>query len=569
MRRSRLPGVACIASFGVPRVAVSARRLGWAAIELLVAIGAVCAPLPAQTDESRAVTTEGVVQGSVQNGVARFLGIPYAAAPIGALRWKPPQPHASWTGVRSATAFGPTCAQITTLGPFAGPANDHEDCLYLNVYAPAVRATPELPVIVWIHGGGDMCGESNDYDGSKLAAQGQTIVVTFNYRLGLFGWVAQSALDAEGHLVGNYGLLDQQMVLQWVQRNIGAFGGDSSRVTLGGQSAGSQDTEANVVSPLAAGRFQRAIFQSIVEEPISLADAETAGNAFAVAAGCGTGATPAVAQCLRNLSARQIIALSGTASRPSPYITGPIADGRVIPRDGFAAAIKSGHFNHVPIISGTTSDEANFKLAVTEYYSGPPRVPASEKDYRAYVTTTFGGAASVYPAGTVDKIFARYPLHAYPSAQLAIDAARTSFLACTQRRLNRLLATRVPVYAYEFRDTTAPFFFPHLPDFQPLAYHTSDIPYFFPNWHGGPAGISHPLSRAQAELSDQLVALWAGFARTGDPNGQGNALWPRYDAGAGVTAYYLAENIPALSTFTDAQFSDAHHCDVWETILVS
>jgi para-nitrobenzyl esterase len=183
-----------------------------------------------------------VVQGIVQSGAARFLGIPYAAPPIGALRWMPPQPHAPWTGVLNAKTFGPTCAQVTTLGVFAGPANDHEDCLYLNVYAPAERSASKLPVIVWIHGGGDMCGESNDYDGGKLAVQGQTIVVTFNYRLGLFGWVAQAALDAEGHAFGNYGLLDQQMVLRWVRRNIGAFGGDTERVTLGGQSAGSQDT---------------------------------------------------------------------------------------------------------------------------------------------------------------------------------------------------------------------------------------------------------------------------------------------------------------------------------------
>jgi para-nitrobenzyl esterase len=525
-------------------------------------------PLPAQTTGPRAVTTEGVVQGFVQHGVARFLGVPYAAAPIGALRWMPPQPHAPWTGVLSARAFGPTCAQITTLGVFAGPPNDHEDCLYLNVFAPTARAMSKRPVIVWIHGGGDFCGESNDYDGSALAARGQTIVVTFNYRLGLFGWVAQSALDAEGHPFGNYGLLDQQLVLHWVRRNIAAFGGDTMRVTLGGQSAGSEDTEANLVSPFAQGLFQRAIFQSIVEEPTSLADAEAAGNAFAVAAGCGSGGAPSVAACLRTLSAARILALSGTESTTGPYITGPIADGQILPRDGFTAAFKRNRFNHVPILSGTTRDEANFRLAVAEYFSGPPRVPASARDYTAYVAQTFGGGASAYPAGTADKVFARYPLAAYVTPQLAINAARTDFLACTQRKLNRLLAPQVPVYAYEFNDRTAPFFFPELPGFQSLAYHTSDIPYLFPNWHGGPAGISHSLDRPQAELSDQLVALWAGFARTGNPNGGSNAPWPRYDVGPGATAYYLSENIPALSTVTDARFSDIHHCDFWEPILV-
>ncbi len=547
--------------------AESNRRLVRRTFELLTAVGAAWAPLSAQSERPSATTTEGTVQGFVQNGVARFLGIPYAAAPVGALRWRPPQRHALWTGVRSARAFGPTCAQITTFGVFAGPPSDHEDCLYLNVFAPSVRPASKLPVIVYIHGGGDFCGESNDYDGSKLAAHG-AIVVTFNYRLGLFGWVAQPALDAEGHLFGNYGLLDQQLVLEWVQRNVGAFAGDPTRVTLGGQSAGSQDTEANVVSPLARGLFHRAIFQSIVEEPTSLPEAEAAGNAFAVAAGCSSGSAPSVARCLRNLSATQIVALSGTASKPGPYITGPIADGRVLPSEGFTSVIESGRFNHVPVISGTTSDEENFVLAATEYFSGPPRVPPSEQDYRAFVTKTFGGPSSPYPAGTAERIFARYPLHAYPSPQLTIDAARTDFLACTQRKLNRLLAKQVPLYAYEFKDRTAPFYFPELPAFQPLAYHTSDIPYFFPNWHGGPLGVSHPLDREQAELSDRLVVLWAGFARTGNPNGQGNAPWPRYDVGSGITAYYLSENIPALSTFTDAQFSDMHHCDFWEPILV-
>jgi para-nitrobenzyl esterase len=457
---------------------------------------------------------------------------------------------------------------VTTLGVFAGPASENEDCLYLNVFAPSVAggAQNKLPVIVWIHGGGDFCGESNDYDASKLAAQGQTVVVTFNYRLGLFGWLAHPALDAETHPFANYGLLDQQFVLAWVQRTIGAFGGDKARVTLGGQSAGSQATEANVASPLARGMFHRAIFQSIVEEPMPLSAAESAGSAFAVAAGCGSGASPTVARCLRHLSAARILALSGTESKTAPYVTGPIADGHILPSEGFAASFKEGRFNRVPVLSGTTRDESNFVLAVREYFSGPPRVPPSESDFRAYVTSTFGGHTS-YGVGTADSVFAHYSLRAYATPQLAFDATRTDFLACTQRKINRLLANQVPVYAYEFQDRTAPFYFPELPQFQPLAYHTSDIPYFFPGWHGGPRGTSHPLNALQAKLSDQLVTLWANFARTGNPNGQGDAEWPRYDVAPGRTGYYLAEKIPTLSTFTDAQFSAAHKCEFWDPIL--
>jgi para-nitrobenzyl esterase len=176
-------------------------------------------------------TNDGPVQGFVKNGVTEFLGIRYAAPPVGKLRWMPPQSPAPWTKVLQATAFGPTCAQPTELGVFAGPANNNADCLYRNIFTPAINKgksngrNGKLPVIFWIHGGGNVDGESNDYDGSKLAAQGNTVVVTINYRLGLLGFFAHPAIDHESHLFGNYGFLDQQFALKWVQSNIAAFGG--------------------------------------------------------------------------------------------------------------------------------------------------------------------------------------------------------------------------------------------------------------------------------------------------------------------------------------------------------
>ena len=169
-------------------------------------------------------TTDGPVLGLRENGVTKFLGIPYAKPPVGALRWMPPQPVAKWTGVRRAYKFGPTCAQVTTLGPFAGPPNSNEDCLYLNVFTQDTKA--KLPVLVWIHGGGYFDGASNDYDPTKLVTKGKLVVVTLNYRLNLFGFMAHPALNAEGHAAGNYGLMDMQAALRWVQRNIAAFGGD-------------------------------------------------------------------------------------------------------------------------------------------------------------------------------------------------------------------------------------------------------------------------------------------------------------------------------------------------------
>ena len=290
------------------------------------------------------------------------------SAPCGGSR---PSPHAPWTQTLKATQFGPTCAQITTLGVFAGPANANEDCLYLNVFTPKVDAPGALPVLVWIHGGGNVDGESNDYDGSKLASQGQTVVVTLNYRLGLLGWLANPALDSEGHPFGNYGLLDQQLVLKWVQNNIASFGGDPNRVALGGQSAGSVDTSANVASPLAVGLFSRAIFESALADTRPLASAEQLGTAFSVAAGCGSGADPTVAACMRSLSAQTIMNLQGTASANGPYVTNIIADGTILPTQGLFSALRNGNFTHMPIMSGWVHDEENFSLAIQEYFSGP------------------------------------------------------------------------------------------------------------------------------------------------------------------------------------------------------
>jgi len=497
----------------------------------------------------------GPVQGINNNGVYEYLGIPYAQPPVGALRWQPPQPHSSWTQTLDATHFGPTCAQITTLGVFAGPANANEDCLYLNVFTPKVNTAGTLPVLVWIHGGGNVDGESNDYDGSKLAAQGPAVVVTMNYRLGLLGWLANPALDAEGHPFGNYGLLDQQLVLKWVQNNIASFGGDPTRVAVGGQSAGSVDSSAHVASPLAAGLFNRAIFMSVLNDSLPLTSAEQRGAAFSTAAGCGAGADPTVAACLRSLPVQTILNLQGTQSANGPYVTGPVADGTILPSQGIFSALKGGTFNHMPIISGWTHDEANFGIAIGEYFSGPPQRPISEADLTNYVQATYGANAA--------KVLAAFDPSSYATPQLAWDAIGTSSTACRQYGINQALSSQVPLYGYEFDDQTAPFYFPDLPGFQPLSYHTSDIQYVFPLYHGGPSGIPHPLNAQQERLSNELVTLWTNFARTGNPNGTSNRPWPRYDANLPRSSFYLSENIPTLSLLRDTQLSREQRCRVW------
>jgi para-nitrobenzyl esterase len=475
----------------------------------------------------------------------------------------PPQPAARWHGVRDATQFGNICLQVTTLGPFAGPANANEDCLYLNVYSPSIHPEGDqlAPVLVWIHGGGNVDGGSTDYDGSKMATQGNTVVVTINYRLGLLGFMSHPAIDAEGHLFSDYGILDQQAALRWVQANIRAFGGDPDNVTLGGQSAGCVDTESNVMSPLAKGLFHRAILQSVVLEPVPLATAEARGVAFAVAAGCGSGTDAATAACMRSLTAQQIFTLSGTASAAAPYETQITQDGTVLP-SRFTTAIANGQFNHMPIMSGWVEDESNFGLGITEYFSGPPRVPASVANYNARIAA-FGSAN--FPPGTEAQAAALYPLANYASPQLALDAIGTDSTACAQRHTNNLFASQVPVYEYEFDDRTAPSYFPVMPGFEPLAYHTADIQYLFPGWHGGPDGIPHPLNSMQEFLSDELVRAWTNFARTGNPNGHGNSPWPRLTSNPNA-AGALSESLPNLFTFTDAALSQRHNCSFWESI---
>jgi para-nitrobenzyl esterase len=528
-----------------------------------------CAGLPiARVAAAPVITADGPVDGLHRHGVSQFLGMPYARPPVGALRWMPPQASAKWTKVRQATAFGPTCAQITTLGPFAGPPNNNEDCLFLNVFTPNSKA--KFPVLVWIHGGGYFDGASNDYDASRLAAQGKLVVVTINYRLNLFGFLAHSALDGEGHGFGNYGIMDIQAALRWVQRNIAAFGGNPKNVALGGQSAGGGAAAANIVSPGAAGLFHRAIFQSGGYSPFGLlATARERGAKFAAAAGC-QGNNTAIAKCLRGLPAAKIVALSGTASATSPLVGGAMIDGIVIPRQAIDA-YRTGAFNRMPIMMGTTRDEGKFTIGIFQYFK-KDRATITQKDFDDYVQRTYGGNAGpggsppAYPRDTVATLNANY-LAAKMGAQIAWSGIHSDMLACRGQYAAGALAAHAPVYMYRFDDRTAPSYFPKMAGFQPGAYHTGDIPYLFIGYHGGPEGVRVALTPAQRKLSDKLIAAWANFAKVGNPNGSSNAPWPRWREGAESSAYFLQDN-DWNRTQTNGQIRAAHQCDFWQSILL-
>jgi len=506
-------------------------------------------------------TAEGPVRGYTKNGVDIFLGIPYAAPPVANLRWRPPQPVRHWTEPLNATHYGKTCPQIYELGVFAAPTSTSEDCLYLNVFTTG-ESHSKKPVIVWIHGGGNFDGESNDYDGSKLATGGSigssTVVVTLNYRLNMFGFFSHPAINAEGHLWGNYGILDQQSVLSWVQRNIAAFGGDPTRVALGGQSAGAQDTAANVLSPLANGLFNRAIVQStpgFTTFVTLAAAAATDGTNFAAAAGC-PGTDAATAACLRKLSAARILQLSATSVANTPFVPGLIVDGSVIPIPP-AQAWATGQFNKMPMMGGAVKDEWTFFSGINEWFSGPPQAPITADQY----------AAAVGPV-----VAAEYPVSAYGGdPMLAYDRAFTDQFKCTELHIVQLWAVQVPTYAYDFVYQNSPYYFQKMPGYQPLAAHTIDIQFLFPGWHGGILGVNidqatgapRDLNANETNLSDQLVAAWTNFAATGNPNGSGDSPWPVFTTSS---QKYLVEDL-SLSTESVSEFRSAYKCDFWDPRL--
>jgi para-nitrobenzyl esterase len=519
-------------------------------------------------------TSDGPVQGVSANGMNAFLGIPYAAAPVGALRWQPPQSRAAWTQTLDATKFGSTCPQITELGVFAGPVSVTEDCLFLNVFTPghgagAAANGKKLPVLVWLHGGGLFDGESNDYDASALVKGGPggpTIVVTINYRLGLLGYFAHPLIDAEGHDFGNYGLMDQQAALRWVQQNIAAFGGDPGNVTVGGQSAGSTSTAALVISPASAGLFHRAIFESgplLTVAPRDLA--EQRGQKFAAAAGCGEEVNGAAGDCLRKLSVSKILSLQGTAAANGPYVNGLLVDGKVLPIPG-DTAWSTGKFNHMPIMNGSVADEGAFSASIDELFFGP----MTPDRYAELVKSIYGGPAGPgagppnYPDGTPAAVMAKYPLSDYKTPGDAWTAVGTDANVCRHPYLNSRVSQNVPLYAYEFSDRNAAWYFPKI-SFDHGAAHTIDIQFLFTDWHGGTLGILHPLTAQEHALSKQLVAAWTNFMYSGNPNLKGDAPWPRYTAASPV---YLSQNVPHLSTITEPAFRAAHKCDFWDTVLV-
>ncbi|MHA6757913.1 carboxylesterase/lipase family protein [Streptacidiphilus sp. PAMC 29251] len=489
-------------------------------------------------------TYDGAVQGRTTSTANEYLGIPYAAPPVGALRWHAPEPVAHWRGVQDATAYGSHCAQPSSA---FGEAGTSEACLNLNVFTPTSRtaaAHRPLPVMVWINGGANIVGESDDYDPTPLVHRG-VIVVTINYRLGALGYLADRALAGTDGAAGNYGLMDQQAALRWVQHNIGRFGGDPRKVTLFGESAGGLSVLAQLASPAAKGLFSKAVIESggYGLDTTPLAAAETAGQAFATTAGCTGAARAETASCLRNLPVSTIL----DDQNPSGYQ--PDIDGQVLPRS-IRTALASGQFNRVPVINGSNRDERRLFVAEAEL-EGHPVVTVA--DYQGMIEAEL----KVTPQ-TAAIIATQYPPSDYPNPAEALSAAWTDdSFACPALTIDQSMAAYVPTYAYEFNDENAPERYLPPVSFPYGAAHESEVQYLFTLANTANPGIFTP---RQQDLAATMQQDWTGFAHQGHPHASDQTPWPRFTS---AHPSLLSLNAPGPDLETNV--AGEHHCVFWSS----
>lgn len=445
---------------------------------------------------------QGEAQGIGADGVAVFKGLPFAAPPVGDLRWREPRAPAKWSGVRAANAFSSTCAQA-------------EDCLYLNVYEPAdAKRGAKLPVMVWIHGGAFLFGSGSAYDGSHFARQG-VIVVTVNYRLGRAGWFAHPALTAENPrgLLGNYGLMDQVAALNWVQDNIKEFGGDPKNVTIFGESAGAISVNYLMLAPQAKRLFNKALSESgfgrLAARPIS--SVEQNGVTFAEKAGVH-GSDAAAAKALRALSWAELTANAAPIGAAEQIL--PMADGKMITgsaADGFTKGIEA----HVPYLLGGNSDEASL---TRRGLNAPERFASIQQRREAFIA-----AYDPDNTGDADRIMAR----------LVTDSS----ISEPDRDLARLHAKHGnATYVYHFSYT-------------PAAQRAT----LFGLAHGGELAYVFNTPRSTA-FDDEGKAIasaanryWAQFAKNGDPDSAGGAPWPKFDAADEYVMEFPASGVPVAA----------------------
>lgn len=491
----------------------------WLPIALFLALAAPAADSRAAGPVASTAHGQLAGKSATVDGVAldEFLGIPFAAPPVGGLRWKPPQPEPAWQGVRQAQSFGAQCMQLGLFDDMVFRSNGMaEDCLYLNVWTPAGHTGGKLPVLVYFYGGGFNGGDGSEkrYDGASMAARG-IVTVTVNYRLGVFGFMAHPELDAESpeHASGNYGLLDQTAALQWVKANIAAFGGDPAQVTIAGESAGSMSVSGHMASKLSRGLFARAIGESgAMFAPLAPPDrafGEKLGKWFATAIG-----KTSIAE-LRAMSAKDLLEAARTQKN---FHWGPVIDGRFLtqpPEKTFQAHQQAD----VPLLLGSNSQES----ACAELLENSP---PNAKNYRNYLASRFGANAG--------KILAQYPANSDAQAlKSCTDLASDLFIAHSTWRWMEL----------QHRTGTAPVWFYYYAQPRPAkrnaepgdhpdagAVHSAEIEYAMGNLDGNQVYAWTDADRATSRV---MQAYFANFITHGDPNGKGLSAWPAVAEQAG------------------------------------
>lgn len=470
------------------------------------------AAVAATVDEVR--VESGALKGVTAGGVVAFKGIPFAAPPTGQNRWRAPQPAAPWKGVRSAAEYGSDCMQL----PFPGDAaplgvKPEEDCLYLNVWTPAQRPARKLPVMVWIYGGGFVNGGSSPavYDGTHFAEKG-VVLVSFNYRLGRFGFFAHPALTKEdpNAPLGNYCFLDQIAALKWVKKNIANFGGDAGNVTLFGESAGGMSVLTMMTTPLAHGLFQKAVIESgggrsgigpmrhVHESTPKLPSGEAVGVAFAEKAGI-KGDDAAALAALRALPADRVCDRLNMASMGNPTYAGPMIDGKIV-LESSEEALRDGHAMKIPVMIGANSSDIGFSFAKSMDELFAPFGADKEKAEAIYDPEKSGEFRKVGMLVAADRMM--------------IEPAR--FVART------VSAAGEPAYEYRFSYVAE-----SMRKTWKGAPHATEIPFVFDTVA---ARYGKELAPADEATAKAALAYWVAFAKTGNPDGEGRPHWPPYTA---------------------------------------
>ena len=495
-------------------IKLSLNVTGW--LMLVVSFAVAQQPAPVKV-------TEGTLQGISESGLTVYKGIPFAEPPVGSLRWRAPEPPKKWDGTRQATAFAP--------GPMQGgnpPSGKSEDCLYLNVWTPAKSANDKMPVLVWIYGGGFNFGATSElvYNGEKLAQKG-VVVVSVAYRVGRLGFLAHPALSKESkHQVsGNYGLLDMIAGLQWIQKNIAAFGGDPGKVTIFGESAGGIAVSMLCASPLAKGLFHGAISQSggsfgpprpttyPGENLKRLRDAEHDGEAYMKSASVSS------MEELRKIAADKL--------PPGPGLAWPIIDGWVIPDDQYKL-YEAGKYNNVPILVGYNSDEGlSFR---------PPKTP---EEYITGVKSRYGDFA--------DALLKAYPVESNAVPKTARDLARDAAFGWHTWSWARLQSKDKKAKVFYYYFDQHPEYPADSPRYGYGSPHGQEVAYVFQNLDTAKPDIT----KSDIEISEAMGTYWTNFAKYGDPNGTGSPNWPAFSDEQPVVMHF--NKTPHIGTVPSAE----------------